>query len=394
MPAAPYKALSHDDEVADISTNGAPGMTSASPPAATTSGPNIPTSKPLCLRTGERAATVKLAAVFWLAVLLIDSVLWGIAGIDPFESAPGKLVGIALGLGLSVTITAILIRFRGSSILTKTALAFALAAVASPIYALGDFEILRWQASSFVPPFDLRYFGYTMVSCMATLFGWACLYIALSYSFDVRDRERKLAAAREEALSAQMRALRYQVNPHFLFNTLNSIAGLIEEGAADRAERMVLSLSTFLRTTLELDPLRDVTLIEEMALQRDYLEIERERFSDRMRFTIDCPDATGSALVPGLILQPLIENAVKHGVGRSADPVEVRITARREADRLVLAVENGLGFDHAPAVGFGIGLSNVAQRITARFGEDGMFRAGHSPGGQYRAEIEIPWRSA
>ena len=345
-------------------------------------------------RKGELRATLTLAAVFWPAVLLVDSILWGVAGVDPVDSIGGKLIGNALGVALTVVITAVLIRFRSSSIQVKTALAFILSALAAPIYAMADFEIFRWQVAPYIPSFDLRYFGYTLVSCMATLFGWACLYIALAYSFEVRDRERKLAAAREEALAAQMRALRYQVNPHFLFNTLNSIAGLIEEGAANRAERMVLSLSTFLRTTLELDPLRDVTLIQELALQRDYLEIERERFSDRMRFAIDAPEDLAEALVPGLILQPLIENAVKHGVGRSAEPVEVRISARRQADRLWLVVENGIGFDHAPPVGFGIGLRNVAQRIAARFGSAGQFRAGLSAEGLYRAEIELPWRTA
>lgn len=338
--------------------------------------------------------TLKLAALFWSSVLLIDSFLESAAGVDPVGSIPGRLAINCIGALLTIGMTSILFRFRRSGLLIKTILAFAMAAFAAPLYTLFDYQVYAWSIHPETPRFDLLNFIYTLISITAVFFGWSCLYVSLVYSFEVRDRERKLAAAREEALSAQMRALRYQINPHFLFNTLNSIAGLIEEGAATRAERMVLSLSTFLRTTLELDPLNDVPLFDELELQEDYLEIERERFPDRMDFMIDADDDARMALVPNLILQPLVENAIKHGVGRSSAPVGVRIIARRKANRLLLAVENGLGLDRKPASGFGIGLRNVAERLAARFGADARFTAGPSDKHTYRAEIELPWRVA
>ncbi|MBN9548818.1 MAG: histidine kinase, partial [Alphaproteobacteria bacterium] len=223
-----------------------------------------------------------------------------------------------------------------------------------------------------------------------------CLFVALLYYFEVRDRERRLAAVREEALSAQMRALRYQVNPHFLFNTLNSIAGLIEEGSATRAERMVLSLSTFLRTTLSLDPMHDVPLADEISLQEEYLEIERERFSDRMAFSIDMPADVHGALVPSLILQPLIENAIKHGVGATAGKVEIALRAQRDADRLRVTIENDMpvGSNGKKPDGMGVGLRNVAERLHARFQGDGLFWSGPIAPGRYRASIDLPWRLA
>ena len=194
-----------------------------------------------------------------------------------------------------------------------------------------------------------------------------------------------------------MRALRYQINPHFLFNTLNSIAGLIEEGSAAQAGRMVLSLSTFLRTTLSLDPLHDVPLADELALQQDYLAIERERYCDRMDFTIDAPAEALQALVPSLLLQPLIENAIKHGVGPSLGNTRIRISARRRNERLWLAVENDLDANaprRTEAAGFGIGLRNVAERIRVRFGEAGALRVDTGSGTHFRAEIELPWKAA
>jgi LytS/YehU family sensor histidine kinase len=294
-------------------------------------------------------------------------------------------------------------------------LCFVMSLAAAPIWALVGFGVYSFWIAPLPAIWNWLDFGYDMVYGGGLFFGWSCLFITLLYSFDLRERERRLAALREEALSAQMRALRYQVNPHFLFNTLNSIAGLIEEGADDRAGRMVMSLSTFLRTTLALDPMSDVPLSDEVALQGDYLAIERERFSDRMALRIDLPDELRGARVPSLILQPLIENAVKHGVGRATGRVEISLTARREANRLRLTVENDMpdgelastpSPGRAPAAGTGLGLRNVADRLRARYQEAGVLEAGvlraEMQGGpvpdgrpalplRYRAALDLPF---
>lgn len=232
--------------------------------------------------------------------------------------------------------------------------------------------------------------------CMAVFFGWSCMFLTMMYNFDVRDRERRLAVAREEALSAQMRALRYQINPHFLFNTLNSIAGLIEEGLGNRADKMLTSLSTFLRTTLTVDPFHDVPLADELALQEEYLEIEGQRFSDRMAFDICLSPEAKNALVPSLILQPLVENAVKHGVGQIEGAARICLIARREGDKLKLLVENNIPIDAPSGTirGMGIGLRNVAERLQVRFGDEGHFWAGVAGSGLYRATLDIPWKTA
>ncbi|EYR80506.1 MULTISPECIES: sensor histidine kinase [unclassified Shinella] len=205
-----------------------------------------------------------------------------------------------------------------------------------------------------------------------------------------------LLNAQRRKLDAEMRALRYELNPHFLFNTLNSIAGLIEEGSAGRADRMVLSLSRFLQKTLSLDPLHDVPLAEEIALQRDYLEIEHERFADRMAFDIRLPAELEGVMVPNLILQPLIENAVKHGVGPSRKHVAIVLEAKREGDHLVLSVENDLPTEDMgrKPPGMGIGLRNIRERLQARFGNRWRFSSGPVDGGRYLATITLPLRNA
>ena len=334
--------LSGDNERVGFSTNGLSAMTSVDghqAESAMAPQADARPQAPLPLaavqeRRAITATTVKLAALFWLCVLVSDSLLWGIVGTDPIASAFGKVILNSFGAALTLVVTALLFRLRAASIFIKVVVAFTFSILAAAIYSVFDIFIYLLMVRPVTWVFDNVQFGHTMISSTAMFFGWSCLYIAMIYSFDVRDRERSLALAREEALAAQMRALRYQINPHFLFNTLNSAMGLVEEGATARAQRMMVSLSTFLRQTLELDPMKDVTLAAELELQEDYLEIERERFPDRMRFTIDAEEAALHALVPNLLLQPLVENAVKHGVEPCTGEVGIRITAWRDGDQL------------------------------------------------------------
>jgi LytS/YehU family sensor histidine kinase len=190
-----------------------------------------------------------------------------------------------------------------------------------------------------------------------------------------------------------LRALRYQVNPHFLFNTLNSLSSLVLTGRREQAERMILNLSTFFRTSLCDDPTVDVPLSEEIYLQRLYLDIEAVRFPERLVVDIDIPERLQSACVPGLILQPLVENAVKYGVSRSKKPVTIRIRASESELGLSLCVEDD--GDPLPTPidrpnGTGVGLQNVRDRLVARFGEAGSCRWGPMPGGGFAVRLSMP----
>lgn len=221
---------------------------------------------------------------------------------------------------------------------------------------------------------------------------WAAFYVALSYARQLRAADRHAALLAREAQEAQLRALRYQINPHFLFNTLNSLSSLILGQKTDVAERMLMNLSAFFRATLSADPTADVPLEEEIKLQRLYLDIEQIRFPDRLSVEVDVPAALRSAQVPVLILQPIVENAVKYGVAKSKKPVRIRISAYEEAGRLHIKVKDD--GEAAPAdlesASTGVGLRNVCDRLVARFDNRAGCMHGPDPDGGYTVHLYMP----
>ena len=222
------------------------------------------------------------------------------------------------------------------------------------------------------------------------LLAWAALYFALLAVEQARSAERREERFRSAANAAELRSLRYQVNPHFLFNTLNSLSALVMTGKGDRAEEMIQTMSRFYRHSLADDPTADVALEDEIALQQLYLDIEAVRFPDRLRTRIDLPPQLAGLRVPGMILQPLVENSVKYGVSTSAKPVTIAITADEEYDRLALTVSDDGPGKGGGEGGFGIGLANVRDRLQARFGNAAQVASGPRPDGGYATELRIP----
>ena len=220
---------------------------------------------------------------------------------------------------------------------------------------------------------------------------WAALYVAFGYANEMRALERRANHFRLEAKNAQLRALHYQVNPHFLFNTLNSLSTLVLRGSKNEAEAMIMNLSAFLRSSLAVDPEQLVSLDEEIALQRLYLDIEQARFPDRLQVEVTMPEALKYARVPVLILQPIIENAIKYGVAPSKGRIAVRLDARSEDGLLVLRIENDVDPDApAPEAGTGLGLGNVRERLLTRYGPGAGCEWGRSEGGGFFVSLWLP----
>jgi len=226
------------------------------------------------------------------------------------------------------------------------------------------------------------------------LLAWCALYLALLTGEKARAAERREGEYRRAAKAAELRSLRYQVNPHFLFNTLNSLSALVLTGKTQAAERMIQTISTFYRRSLADDPTSDVLLRDEIALQKLYLDIESVRFPMRLRTHYDIPADLEETLIPGMILQPLIENSVKHAVAPSSGQVTITLSAREEYGRLVLTVSDNGGtaaVNDETRPGFGIGLGNVSERLQARFGDDATVVSGPVPGG-YATYLRMPIR--
>ena len=208
------------------------------------------------------------------------------------------------------------------------------------------------------------------------LLAWAALFLALLAGAQARAAERRGERFRSAAKAAELRSLRYQVNPHFLFNTFNSLSALVMTGKAERAEQMIQTISRFYRHSLADDSTGDVTLEDEIDLQEHYLEIESVRFPERLRVRVDLPSELAGYKVPGMILQPLVENSVKYGVSVSSKPVTISITAREEYGRLVLTVSDD-------------GPGSAGDRIEARFGNAATIVSGATLTG-YETELRLP----
>jgi signal transduction histidine kinase len=243
----------------------------------------------------------------------------------------------------------------------------------------------------------IRWIADSSVTWFFFFAAWSAFYLASLAQAQALGAQRRAAQAEAAARSAQVRALRYQVNPHFLFNTLNSLSSLVITGRAEQAEEMLLKLSNFFRTSLSLDPTADVTLAEEIELQRLYLDIEKVRFPSRLRVEIDVPKELESARLPALVLQPLVENAIKYGVSPTREKVTLKIEARALGDgRFEIIITNSGSPHPVPAKdqdkieSTGVGLANVIERLNARFGTHAKCEFGPLPNGGYQVHIIMP----
>ncbi len=349
--------------------------------------------------------TIQSILAFWLFYFVINTLRnWFIDAPAQFDMLGRRAIVTIFGMGLSGLLYLLLRRleYRGTRVLITAVfiaavpLALAYSAFNRLVfYVINPHPMLvammAEETGKLAPA--LQIIGQA-VDWYAFIVAWGVLWIALAYAAQVQGAERVAARYRAAAQAAELRALRYQVNPHFLFNTLNSLSALVLAGRNADAERMILNLSTFFRTTLSSDPAGDVPLADEIAMQRLYLDIEKVRFPERLQARFDIPDDLRDAAVPGLILQPLIENAVKHGVARSRRPVTVTITARAEDDRLELCVEDdGEGEARAGAgapAGAGVGVRNVCDRLLARFGTGARCTSGQRSGGGFRVSLAMP----
>ncbi|MYL96699.1 sensor histidine kinase [Novosphingobium sp. FGD1] len=240
----------------------------------------------------------------------------------------------------------------------------------------------------------------------ATLLGaWTALYYMVNFYLQVEEQNDQLIRLENQATSAQLAMLRYQLNPHFLFNTLNSISTLVLLKQTEPANAMLSRLSSFLRYTLVNKPSARVTVAQEVETLQLYLDIERMRFEDRLRTTFDIDPATQSALLPSLLLQPLVENAIKYAVSQQEMGAEITIASQLVGPMLRITVSDtgpglqspttdnrlsGMTYDGGEPVSTGVGLANIRDRLSQAYGENHRFETIEPLEGGFAVVIEIP----
>lgn len=241
---------------------------------------------------------------------------------------------------------------------------------------------------------------------MTLLGAWSALYYAINYYLQVEQQADRLERLEAQATSAQLAMLRYQLNPHFLFNTLNSISTLVLLKQTEPANAMLTRLSGFLRHTLVTQPGGKVTVAQEVETLKLYLDIELMRFEERLRTVFSIDPAAADALIPSFLLQPLVENAIKYAVSPQEEGARISLTAQLVGNRLRLTVSDtgpGLRAKAARAtlpaamagagntVSTGVGLANIRDRLAQAYGDDHVFDIRTPPEGGFTVVIEIPY---
>jgi two-component system LytT family sensor kinase len=279
----------------------------------------------------------------------------------------------------------------------------AAAVVSAGVHVVASGALTYWVAGGRGAPTLSRQIGAFLVNYYIVDIAIYCAILGAYFAFDYarRWRESTLATARLEARAtrlelgladARLQALRMELNPHFLFNTLNAISGLVRKDQRDAAVQMLARLGDLLRATLDRKLPQEISVDDELALLQRYLEIELTRFGARLTVHVDADALARQALVPTLICQPLVENAVRHGASRRSGPVSVTVSARRDGAALVLEVRDtgrGLG----AMVREGIGLTNTRERLRELYGDAATLHLAEAPGGGTIAAVRMPFRS-
>jgi two-component system LytT family sensor kinase len=259
--------------------------------------------------------------------------------------------------------------------------------------------IETWSWATFlkpgVTPEGVQFFG-SIILTLSLLVAWSALYYLINYYLLLEEQSDRLLRLEHQASNAQLAMLRYQLNPHFLFNTLNSISTLVLLKQTEQANAMLSRLSSFLRYTLINEPTAQVTIAQEVETLKLYLEIEKMRFEDRLRPCFDIDPAASKARLPSLLLQPLVENAIKYAVTPQEAGADIAVAARRVADRVVITVgDTGPGSEDVwvkAQQSTGVGLANIRDRLSQAYGANHRFETVSNNQGGFSVTIEIPYQ--
>jgi two-component system LytT family sensor kinase len=337
-----------------------------------------------------------LHAAGWAGVTALYSVTV-IANNQPLSFLLEVLISTVTGFSISLLMSVVFRYVINQRPLVTWGTTGAVVIAATLLYAYID----TWVLQTLREGADGRPFAQLMVTALfrdgLLIGGWSALYYAINYFVRAEEQADQLIRLEAAATSAQLTMLRYQLNPHFLFNTLNSISTLVLLKHTEQANAMLSRLSSFLRFTLINEAEAKVTLAQEVETLKLYLDIEKMRFEERLRteFTID-PEAV-NALVPSLLLQPLVENAIKYAVTPQEEGADISIIAQRAGDRLrIIVSDTGPGLQATvqdPKLSTGVGMVNTRERLIQAYGEDQRFDHYTRSGGGFEVVVELPYQT-
>ncbi len=350
-----------------------------------------------------------LQAVGWSGYLVLRGVstVSSIAGTEDLKRLVPVVFESIIGYSVTLLLSTLYHYYRRQPRFPMAVLTVLTLAVATLLYAVLDAFSFSFVGDS-SPGLTLPLVLGTIFLNFTVLAGWTALYFGINFYLIVEDQIDQLEALGNQASSAQLAMLRYQLNPHFLFNTLNSISTLVLLKETERANAMLGRLSSFLRYTLANEPTANVTVQQEFETLKLYLEIEKMRFEERLRPSFELDPRVAKARLPSLLLQPLVENAIKYAVTPQEDGAEIAVVARLAGDRVQIVVsDTGPGLNEAKnrssvstasqpqstqALSTGVGLANIRERLAQAYGPDHSFEMRSIPGGGFGVEIEIPFQ--
>lgn len=337
-----------------------------------------------------------LVAVFWVGYLM-HATAWTAmdSGIVEWGMFQRRMVSVTIGVICSTVAHFTVIRIDGS-FPRRVAVTFAGTVVSWLLFCASNtiFFYVLGSVRSDVSP-SAAFLTY-LLQFSWIFAAWMGAYVALMAVMDLQVERERSVLAQAQAQAAQLAMLRYQLNPHFLFNTLNSISSLVLDKRNAEAEEMLLRLSGFLRHAIDSDSIQKSTLGRESRMQREYLGIEAARFGDKLRCHCDLPDSLHDCLVPSLLLQPIVENAIKYAVAPATRPSHIWLGGRAENGRLILYVEDdGPGLDPTRTRKEGVGWSNTRDRLATLYGPQAEMRISRGArGGGVLVELDMPLERA
>ena len=334
-----------------------------------------------------------LQAAGWSGYLLLRTVS-SVSNTFSVEGIIRAIIEAIVGYCLTLLLSSLYGYYRRLPRIPSVILTLGTLVGAALIYAV--LEAFTFSFTAAEPGITLaRVLGYTFLT-FTVLAGWSALYFGINFYLIVEAQIDQMQILENQASSAQLAMLRYQLNPHFLFNTLNSISTLVLLKQTERANIMLSRLSSFLRYTLANEPTAHVTLAQEVETLKLYLDIEKMRFDERLRTHVDVDPRCAKARLPSLLLQPLVENAIKYAVTPQEEGADITVSARLAGERVQIAVsDTGPGLIESkprPTLSTGVGLANIRERLAQAFGPDHRFETRSDPGKGFSVEIEIPFQ--